>query len=76
MQRYYTERDPLGSTMHALATIPLIKELHCDVVMLDKCAKKMMLLRLEKFARLHEWWTSWPQKVLNLAIFPAPPKLG
>jgi hypothetical protein len=62
--------------MYALASIPLIKRLHCQIGDVSQVWYADDASAAGRIARLREWWRQLIHMTLNLGIFPMPLKLG
>ena len=67
-----TQGDPLAMPMYAIATIPLIKKLHCAV----DDVNQVWYAHDAKSPDYDSGGSYFPHKVLNLAVLLMPPKLG
>ena len=69
-----TQGDPLAAPMYALATIPLIKKLHCHLGDVSQVWYADDASAAEKITRLREWWNELASQGPKFGYFPSATK--
>ena len=65
-----TQGDPLAMPMYALASIPLIKKLHCHIDDVNQVWYADDASAAGRIARLHDWWSQLGSHGPKFGYFP------